>query len=369
MRNFVVALTFSLLAHAVSAAMPTEKGHAAAHECWTLFHASDFAKLDARLDEWLTTNAEDDVSDPLAASCVGAFASVEEPDLSRLDTWATQDPKSYAASVIAGYAWMKRGQKLRGTDFYSKLTKQQVADLERCMSRALILLRHAESLRPGDGLAPSLQISALTFIGAPESEVVKAFERAVALHPEWIPPYEAMRGFNLLPQWSGDDHVALDFARAVRDAHPSNSRLFAIVANVHWDSRLRVKSGEYFKVPLNWQETRDGYLSYLEFHPTRYPVWARLLRPSWEAHDDPIFLEVMSHLRPQIEAKDLDTKIDDMTWRSLFERDDRLKAASAASGRKQLPQWTPMKPGPGGRPVADAALRVLHAFVAAHPER
>ena len=365
MRSLVLIVVLAWLAGPSLAAQATPDGAAVARECGALFLAGDRAGLESRLAKWLADDAQDELGTPLATYCVGAFGAVLTDDqLAAVDRWAREAPKSHAAHVIAGFAWLARGRKARGTGRASTVSAEQLEELRRCAGRARVLLKQAEELKPGDPLAPLVLIWTLVYLGAPERDVVDAFERAVSAHPEWWPPYEAMTSY-LLPQWHGSAERLLRFVRAIRDAHPSNPRLIVAVGNAHYDLRVHSGSHAYFRDPAKWRETRDSYLSYVAIRPARAGTWGRLARLAIEAGDDDTVLhayERYAQLEPN--PKVTVDEIDMTPMRLRAEQVARMRLASGA-GRKL--EWNAIPLGPGGRPVAEAALRVLRTPAATPP--
>jgi len=123
--------------------------------------------------------------------------------IARVEKWTAQRPGCVMARILLADAWLSYAWKARGTDYASKVERENWVLFNERLRRANEVLAEAFGL---EEKCPNLYVTALRVSlgkGADRAGFEELFEKGVALEPTYYYLYNA-KAVYLLPQWYGE---------------------------------------------------------------------------------------------------------------------------------------------------------------------
>ena len=173
---------------------------------------------------------------------VGSDSSDESYNehIERVEKWIAQRPGCVMARILLADAWLSYAWKARGTDYASKVERENWVLFNERLRRANEVLAEAFSLQEK---CLELYVTALRASlgsGADRAEFEELFEKGVALEPTYHYLY-ITKAIYLLPQWYGEasewERFAEDSANKV-GGDQGDIILFAIYTRMMSNSNL-----------------------------------------------------------------------------------------------------------------------------------
>ena len=281
MPRILIAILFSLLAFPASADRLANTD-AIYKEVSALFHAKDYAGLDALADGWRDGSARIDSGSWRLTTFYTTFVSsrymlgndVSWGDstypivLEQIDEWIRQRPDSIAAPIIKADLLVSRGWSKRGTGYVYEVSKEGMQDFVKYLHQAHDVL---SSSRERGARDPAWHEELLTIYMAlgEYAAFEDAADRALQLHTGYYPLYFAIMRASL-PHWGGAPGATEAAARRIAAAAAVTGEADTAYARSYWSiSRDAPIAEKFFKDWLvDWPRVRAGFEEIVANYPS-----------------------------------------------------------------------------------------------------
>jgi hypothetical protein len=248
--------------------------------------------------------------------------------IQRVERWTQQRPRVLMPLILLADAWLSYAWKARGTDYASKVERENWVLFNERLRRANEVLAEAFSL---EEKCPELYLSALRASlgnGGDREAFEELFEQGVALEPTYYSLYNA-KVIYLLPQWYGEagewERFAEDSANKI-GGEQGDIILFAVYTRMMSNSNLEFMQKHQAIAP----RLLDGFRAIDKLYGSSPQRLNQACFISFSTNDNKTPAELMKRIG---DDSDLSVWRDAMTF-NLFQQEALMRSGELPRHRK-----------------------------------
>jgi hypothetical protein len=179
-----------------------------------------------------------------------------------LEQWAQAHPESPTPLVTLGHLYLNFGWKARGNGWADTVTDQGWRLFGERLQKAKGYLDRAAALKIQDPCTYPALITVALGLNSPREEMESAYNRGVALEPNYLELYYT-KGYYLLPRWYGEKGEWEAWLKTVADARGGEEGdiLYAWIAA----RQANMEHEDFFRrTDANYERMQRGFAAALE---------------------------------------------------------------------------------------------------------